>query len=600
MNVAFAQTESIRRDRNWAARTVNGVVYDQARQEGFTELQARLLAQRLPRLPTTSLRSLVNPTVNDIPRASQLPDIDRAARCIADAIETGEVIAQLTDHDADGQSAAVVLWRMLTEAFAVPADRVHVVTSHRLKEGYGVSSKLVERVLALEPRPHLVLTADQGSTDEPRIAELAKHGIRCVVTDHHHLPEEGPPASAVACVNPARTDSMFDASIAGVMVAWYVMVAVREELKSRGLPCGSKAHLFDCLSACAVGTVGDCVDLGMSHANRWATQQGLERIRQGGQPIWEAFSPFVRNEWSASALAFQIAPRCNAISRLGDAKRGIDAMCSKDLRSAYEWVQLLDAANSERKEIQKELTERALAMANEMVSQGAPALCLPFYVGGHAGVHGITASRVVETYGLPTVCLSPTEEDPNLMTGSIRSVEGAHVKHILDGIAAAHPQIGLRYGGHAMAGGVRLAKDKVPAFALAWEAAVADALEGKTIAPCWHDGELRVVPSRQVAREMAALEPFGRGFAEPSFVALVDVIKVAYLGKDQKHLQMEVRWGDGRRERMVWFNSVGSDGAFPISPGRHRIVYELTESTYRGGPGYDLKVKAVLAPGIEG
>jgi single-stranded-DNA-specific exonuclease len=575
-------------------------VYDQARLEGFTDLQAKLLAQRLPRLPTTSLRALVNPTVNDIPRASQLPDIDRAAKCIADTIEGGQVIALVTDHDCDGQSASVVLWRMLIEAFGVLVDRVHVVTSHRLKEGYGVSSKLVERILSLEPRPNLVITADQGSTDEPRIAELAKNAIRCVVTDHHHLPEEGPPASAVACVNPARSDSTFDSSIAGVMVAWYVMVAVREELKSRGLPCGSASHLYDCLSACAVGTVGDCVDLGMSHANRWATQEGLKRIRQGGQPIWEAFSPFVRNEWSASALAFQIAPRCNAISRLGDAKRGIDAMCSKDLRTAYEWVQLLDAANSERKEIQKSLTDRALAMACDMIAQGAPALCLPFYVGGHAGVHGITASRVVEAYGLPTVCLSPTEEDSNLMTGSIRSVEGAHVKHILDAIAAANPELGLRYGGHAMAGGVRLAKDKVPAFALAWEAAVADALEGKAAVPFWHDGELMLTPSRDVAREMAALEPFGRGFAEPAFMAIVDVTKVAYLGRDQKHVQLEVRWVNGRRERMVWFNSVASDGAFPIGIGRCRVVYELTESTYRSGPGYDLKVKAVLPQRGEG
>lgn len=596
MNSALQETTASRATRPWAARPLADAVYEAAVAEGRSHLQATVIAGRLNRLPDGRLADLINPRAADLPRASALPDIALATACLADAIEQGQVIAAVLDHDADGQNSGLVIWRAMTEAFAVPPERLHVVTSHRLKEGYGVSSQLVERILALDPRPTCVLTADQGSTDEPRVAELARHGVKTVVTDHHHLPEEGPPPSAVACVNPARDDATAfgDPTICGAMVAWYVMVALQRELARRGLPHGTPAQLVDLLSFVAVATCGDCVDLGMSHANRWAVQQGLERIERGGQAIWEAFAPFVRNEWTSTSLSFQIVPRLNSVGRLGDAKRGIEAMCSSNLREAYAWVQTLDDANLERKRVQAELTERAMEMAQPQMDQGAPALCLPFYTGGHAGVHGITASRIVDTFGVPTVCLSPVEGDPDWMTGSIRSVEGAHVKHLLDGIAREYPQLNLRYGGHAMAGGVKVPRALVSQFAIAWELAVQDALTDRPPPPREHDGKLPVRPSRQAAAELAELAPYGRGFPEPVFVVAGEVSRIRPLGRDNKHLQMDVAFPDGQRERMVWFNAVGEDGQLPIGPGHHRFAYQLTGSTFARGPGYDLKIVACL------
>ncbi len=580
--------------RPWRERHKASDVTEQARQEGFTPLQAAILANRLTSLPRGDLRDLVRPRATHLPRASLLPDMAKATGRLADAIEHQEVIGVLVDHDADGQNSGVVLWRALTEAFQVPAEQIHVVTSHRLKEGYGLSAMLVERVLTLTPRPTVLILADQGSCDEPRIAELARHSIETVVTDHHHLPEEGPPASAVACVNPARTDSDFgDATICGAMVAWYVMVALQRELQRRGLPHGTAADLYELLSYVAVATCGDCVDLGMSHANRWAVQQGLARIAQGGQPIWEAFAPFVRNEWTSTSVSFQLVPRLNAVGRLGDAKRGIDAMCSPNLRDAFAWVQTLDDANIERKRVQAELTERALSMAEPQIAQGAPALCLPFFTGGHAGVHGITASRMVDTFGVPTVCLSPVEGDPELMTGSVRSVEGAHVKHLLDRIATDYPRLELRSGGHAMAGGLRVPRAKVGEFAVAWELAVQDALAGRATPPREHDGALPVPPSREVAAEIDALSPYGRGFPEPVFLAEVDVKRIRPLGKDNKHIQLDVMFPGAGAQRMVWFNAIGPDGALPIGPGRQRFIYQLSGSTYERGPGYDLRIVSI-------
>lgn len=578
--------------RPWKERFLQKEVLASAIREGFSPLQARLLAGRLPHMPCGTLRNLVTPRSADLPRAQKLPDIDPAVAAMADAITGGETLACLADHDADGQDAAVVVWKAMTEVFNLPAERLHIVPSHRLKEGYGVSAALVERVLALDPLPTCVLTVDQGSTDEPRIAELAAHGIRTIVTDHHHLPEEGPPASAVACVNPARPDSEFgDPTICGAMVAWYVMIALHQELTRRNWTVAPIGKLSESLSYVAVATCGDCVDLGMSHANRWAVQRGLARIAamHGDQPVWDAFAPFVRNEWSASALSFQIVPRINAASRVGDARRGIEAMCATSLKGAYEWVQVLDDANADRKAIQQELTKVALAMAAPMMAEGAPALCLPFYEGGHAGVHGIVASRVVETYGVPVVCLSKAQEQEGLMTGSIRSVEGVHVKHVLDAIASEHPEFGLRYGGHAMAGGVRVATDKVPEFGAAWELACGNALSGRQAPPQEHDGELPGELSGALAQEMESLAPFGRGFPEARFLLEGDVRRVSPLGKDGKHLQLEVVRANGRTERVVWFGATAPGETTPDVRGHQRFVVQFAASTFAKGPGYDIK-----------
>lgn len=587
--------------RRWAPRPLAEDVRRQALAEGFTPLQAMIIARRFQSIPPDGrIRSTITPSAQDLPRARDLPDMEVAATAVSQAIIRGDTLAIASDFDCDGVFASSILLTAMTTMFGVAREKVHAVHSHRLKEGYGVSSKLAERILALNPLPALCVSCDQGSCDEPRIAELVARGVPSfVVTDHHHLPHEGPPKSALACVNPAREDSRFgDPSIAGCMVAWYLVVAVRQKLIDAGHIRAADADVMQLLDFAAVGTIADCVDIGRSRANRWAVQKGLNLIRNGARPIWRAFAPHVRNQWTATAVAFNLAPKVNAGGRLGDAMRSLDAVMSADDGTANAWVDLLDQVNSKRRQIQSGLVDRALAMAGPMVQRGAAALCIPFFEDGNPGVHGVVASRVVEATGLPTVCLSEAgeaAEEPGMMAGSFRSVEGVHVKHILDRIMAAHPELRMRAGGHALAAGARLPAGNVPAFAEAWEREVAAITHRRPPAPLEHDGEMPCPPSADAATEIAALAPYGRGFPEPLFEATVDVTRIRPLGKDGKHAQIDARFQDGRVERMVWFGCTGPGGQLPDANGQQRIVYEFKASSFANGPVYDLQVKSATA-----
>ena len=577
--------------RPWTGRPSHQQVFEEARAQGLTLLQSKLLASRWAKVPEVGLRETLWPQAKHLPRASNLPDIHIAACTIADAIARQQVIALILDSDCDGQNSGVVLLRALTEIFGVGPTCVHVVTSKRMTEGYGVSAKFVERILQLEPRPQLIITADQGSADDVRIGTLREHGIPVVVSDHHAIPDEGPPAAALACVNPARSDSEFgDPSISGAVVAWYLMVAVHQELTARGVPCSPSGTFHDLLPYVALSVAADCVDLGRSTANRWVMQQGLARIERGAAPIWSAFAPFVRHEWTSTNLSFCVTNRINAAWRIGDAMRGIEAMCSPDVETAQAWVAVLDAANEERKVIQSRLVDRAMCVAQEQRLAGVRGLCIPFYEDGHSGVHGITAARILEMTGCPVVCLSAVEGEPEQMTGSIRSVDGAHVKQLIASIARTHPEWHLTGGGHSHAGGVHLAKTHVPAFAIAWDQAVAAALEGVGVVPRHHDGPLPAPPSTALLDEISMLEPYGRGFPEPVFADVVHVVRIRALGKDGKHAQFDVVFDDGTPARMVWFNCT-QDGTLPELVGRCHIVFELRRSKFSRGPGFDLLVR---------
>ncbi|BBI48219.1 hypothetical protein HORIV_06400 [Vreelandella olivaria] len=208
-------------------RPVDEALYARAQAEGLSELQARLLASRLPGY-SGELLPLISPSLRYLAHPEKLADGRRAAERIAQAVTEGEAIGILTDYDVDGITSHVVIRRTLVELFGVPEGKLHSLIGHRIHDGYGISLPLVERTLAQKPFPTLVITADCGSSDEPRIARLKAAGIDVVVSDHHALPIEGPPASAYACVNPTRDDCDYpDKTIAGCMVAWLLMSLAR-------------------------------------------------------------------------------------------------------------------------------------------------------------------------------------------------------------------------------------------------------------------------------------------------------------------------------------------------------------------------------------
>lgn len=580
--------------RRWEQRATHAATLTAARQIGLSSLQARLIASRITEPDPDVIQSLIRPSMRDLPPIGLLPDIEAAVARIEQAITQGEVIAVASDFDADGASSAAVIWSLLVGAMNVPKERVHIVIAHRLADGYGVSDNVVERIFALDPRPSLVITADQGSADGPRITRLRQAGIDVVVTDHHLIPDDGIPKDAVACVNPARADSKYpDKTIAGCMVAWCVMAMTMKVLRDRGAPISGSAT--DAIQYAGLGTLADCVDLGHSRVNRFAVQCAIEHMRRSTLPVWKAMARYTRGRFDSQALAFQICPRINAASRVRHANQAVAALCSTDEATATAWVEELDMANTERRAIQAELMGRAIDMAEEaMNGGGVKALCITFYAKGHAGVHGVVASKLVERYGLPTICFSVAEEPEGWMTGSVRSVEGVHIKNVLDRIAVEHPELGMRYGGHAHAAGARMPMSQIPAFDIAWQDAVGTAMLAIERPSALHDGSLDGYAPMRAITEAEALEPFGKGFPAPIYCDTVVVERSMPLKPGSPHLALHVTLKAPAIERMVWFGGVAEAVEIGLDRGQKvEVMYELARSDYRNGPGYDRIVRDV-------
>ena len=578
----------------WEQRSVHRETLAAAHQAGLSSLQARLLASRIAESDPGMIQRLLRPSLSDLPAIGLLPDVEAAVARIARAVTSGEVIATASDFDADGASAAAVIWSLLVGPMNVPKEHVHIVIAHRLADGYGVSDNVVERIVSLDPRPSLVITADQGSADAPRITRLKEAGIDVVVTDHHLIPEDGIPKDAVACVNPARTDSKYpDKTIAGCMVAWCVMAMTIKVLRDRGAPISGSA--MNALQYTGLGTLADCVDLGRRRVNRFAVQCAIEHMRGSTLPVWKAMARYMRGRFDSQALAFQICPRINAASRVRHANQAVAALCSTDEATATAWVEELDMANTERRAIQADLLGRAIDMAEEaMAADGVKALCITFYAKGHAGVHGIVASKLVERYGVPTICFSVAEEPDGWMTGSVRSVEGVHIKDVLDRIALEHPELGMRYGGHAHAAGARVPMSQIPAFDVAWQDTVGAAMLGIERQSPLHDGSLGGYDPMKAIAEAEALEPYGKGFPAPIYCDAVVVERCMPLKPGSPHLAMHVTLKAPAIERMVWFNGVAEAAVIGLGRGHSvEVMYELARSDYRNGPGYDRIVRNV-------
>lgn len=574
----------------WKPRPVSAQRAAEAERLGASALQARWIAARIPDA-SVDLGHVLDPRPHVL-QWQELPDIHPAAERIADAVEHGEVLSICVDHDCDGITSHAIIHDALINIFGVRADRVHSITSHRTKEGYGVSSRLVERVLRLDPRPTLLITADQGSTDEPRIRELKAHGVSTVVSDHHGLPKDGPPVSAVACVNPARTDiPCRDPTIAGCMVALLLMSATRAKLEQRGLLAADAPTLAHALDAAAIGTVADAVNLGASATNRFVVRAGLKRMNALTRPFLQALDEVEPGPWDSQSIAFKIGPITNAYGRINDATAGLEAFTTTDPDRARELVAVMRDANERRKVIQKALTATALDQAALAVEAGCQGLAL-ILADGHPGVHGVVASRIVETFGLATVCLSPHMEDAGVLTGSVRSVPGVDARRTLALIAEQHPELDLAYGGHPAAAGLRLPEDRGLLFCAAWDATVTATLNGAPPAlQRMHDGPLGTSLGPAVLADIAGLEPWGRGFELPVFCDAFQLTGIKPVG-DGTHVRLELTDNSRRHWNAIWFRAIEAGAELPLVPGPVRLVYSLAVPGDRSRQSVEIHVKA--------
>ena len=563
-----------------------------AKNLGYSDLQARIIAGRLRDESAPALATLLQSGVGDLTPPEALPDIDVAVQATLAAIRQGQPVLIISDFDADGASAHAVLKIAFRDHFAVPEERIHSYIGHRLRDGYGVSENLTERILAEAPRPALVITADQGSTDHTRIARLQAAGFTVIVTDHHGVPEEGPPPAAVACVNPVRRDSHFpDPYIAGVHVAWLYCCAVRQGLIAAGILPPAAAKLGSLLDLVALGTVADCVDLARSPNNRAVVARGLRLMnRPQCRPVWTALAALSRAGGSidAATLAFRFAPLINARGRLDSAEDSVRLFLSESLPEAEPLASVLQEDNEARKAVQGQMLQVAQAQVRAQLRAGHAALCI-FDPEGHAGVQGICAAKIVEATGRPVAFFSP-KDAPDLLSASLRTLDGFHVRNALAEIAAQHPEDFLAWGGHAGAGGVTLRREALERFAAAWQALAAGHFAGQTLAPkIWTDGALPAAPNLNLLDELQELEPFGRQWEAPLFAGEAEVTALRPVG-DGRHLKLTLRLRGGDQDAIWFFAS--EDGNSPLQIGqRIRFACALERNDWRGESRLQLQIR---------
>ncbi|SEL38219.1 single-stranded-DNA-specific exonuclease [Halomonas daqiaonensis] len=575
-------------------RPRDAALYARAQREGLSELQARVLAGRLAGYQG-ELAPLVSPSLRHLAHPEKLADARRAAERIAQAVVDDEHIGILTDYDVDGITSHVVIRRTLVELFGVPEARLHSLIGHRIHDGYGISLPLVERTLALTPRPSLVITADCGSSDEPRIARLKAAGIEVVVSDHHALPLEGPPASAFATVNPTRDDCDYpDPTIAGCMVAWLVMSLARQVLIDWGVLAQATPKLSPWLSYVALGTVADCVSLGGSAANRAVVTHGLALINRMEAACWRAMAERLGSDsvpFDAETLAFQMGPRINARSRLDDPYAALHFMLAADDATAARHLVTLDQDNQSRKAIEADMVEEAKALALPSLTADEPAIVV-FLEDGHPGVQGIVASRLVQAFGRPALVLTPAAA-PGMLTGSGRSIEGLHLRDALQRTFELAPEALPRFGGHCGAAGVGVPREHLSVFRAVFLQAVGEQLGDTELCPrIFTDGELS--PHQlglATLDELEKLAPYGREFDAPLFQGDFLVEALRPVGADGSHLMLELSAG-ATSLKAIWFRALtpGEVPGFGVGD-RLRCAFKLNRNRWRGRESLQLMVE---------
>ncbi|MGE5386924.1 MAG: single-stranded-DNA-specific exonuclease RecJ [Betaproteobacteria bacterium] len=535
----------------------------QLEQQGLHPLLARLYAAR----GIVDAKELDYSLANLLPPQS-LTCATQAAELLADAIEAEAHLLIIADYDCDGATACAVGIRAL-RAFGAKVD---YLVPDRFKLGYGLSPEIVD--LAAAKQPDLIITVDNGIASIEGVARAREHGIATLITDHH-LP--GPAMPEADCiVNPNQPGCTFPSKhIAGVGVMFYVMLALRAELRARGhFAERPEPNLADLLDLVALGTVADVVRLDRN--NRILVSQGLQRMRKGRlQPgIAALFSAAGRDPARAAAydLGFLVGPRLNAAGRLADMALGIECLVTDDPARALNIAQQLDAFNRERRDIEAGMQEQALLLLEAMDDLG-DASCLTLYdPSWHEGVVGILASRIKDKVHRPVFAFARSESGD--LKGSGRSIPGLHLRDALDLVAKRAPGLLLRFGGHAMAAGLTLREADFLRFRALFSEITAELIAPADLARTLPtDGGLE---SGYLSLEVARLlqgEIWGQGFPPPVFEDEFEVEQQRLI--KEKHLKLRLKKGNARYEA-IQFN-------FTEQPaGRARFAYRLEVNEYMG------------------
>jgi len=484
---------------------------------GLPPLLTRVYANRGVRSASELQLSL-----HDLLPPDTLTGADAAACLLADAMAAGRRLLVIGDFDADGATSTALALGALR---ALGAAHVDYLVPNRFEYGYGLTPEIV--ALAARRQPDLIITVDNGIASIDGVLAAREQGIATLVTDHHLAGATLPAAEVI--VNPNQPGCGFASkALAGVGVIFYVMLALRAELRRRGWFAQralQEPNLAEFLDLVALGTVADVVPLDRN--NRILVAAGLQRIRRGlARPGLTALLQVAgRNPATtvASDLGFTVGPRLNAAGRLDDMSVGIECLLSPGRERAADYAARLQRLNEERRRIEHGMQEEALALLEQLAplseADQVPAGVTLYEPGWHQGVIGILASRVKERVHRPTVVFADAGPDSDELKGSARSIQGIHVRDVLDAVATRHPGLLHRFGGHAMAAGLTLRRAHYAAFAAAFVAEVER--HGRDLdleAVLESDGEL--APSDfdlALAETLRLGGPWGQHFPEPLF-----------------------------------------------------------------------------------
>ena len=548
-------------------------------QAGLHPLLARLFAAR----GITAKEQLDDALALLIPPAHMLGAAD-AARALADAMAAQQRICIVADYDCDGATACAVGVRGLRMLGApMGFQSVSYLVPDRVTDGYGLTASIAQRVKT--SGADLLVTVDNGIASLDGVRAARELGLQVIVTDHH-LPalQNGAVVLPGDCiiVNPNQPGCGFESkSIAGVGVVFYVLLALRAELRARGLfDARTQPKIDSLLPLVALGTVADVVKLDAN--NRRLVAQGLRRVRAGAMPPGMAalFTVAARRPPMATAFdfGFALGPRLNAAGRLADMTLGIECLITDDALRADALARTLDGINRERKAIEGDMREQALMLAEEMFdeSEEPPPALVVFDPDFHEGVVGIVASRLKDKLHRPTFVFaaSGAEGKEHELKGSGRSIPGFHLRDALDLVAKRHPGVLLRFGGHAMAAGCTIEEEHLETFEAALQQVAHEWLDAATLQRRLEaDGALDKQYRRTDLVDTLHQEVWGQGFAPPVFCEELQIISQRLVG--EKHLALKMKH-QGEPVDGIWF------GHTEPLPERVRLAFRLDADEWQG------------------